>query len=173
MAFLLPSASVFFVLMMMTTQYAISVNAEATNEEHHSVVKRAIVYGRVAFSAYLSSRTTYLDNEKIVFDSEVINDGEAYDKSSGIFTVPATGTYLFAFQFEDWSNTDQQTAYLMVNGNIISSAIIKTLGRSTQAGNTVIVHLHKNDNVYVQVNLGQVYGSPTERYTTFSGYLLY
>jgi hypothetical protein len=25
----------------------------------------------------------------------------------------------------------------------------------------------------VQVNLGHVYGSPTERYTTFSGYLLY
>ncbi|XP_060561751.1 complement C1q tumor necrosis factor-related protein 3-like, partial [Ruditapes philippinarum] len=134
MAFLFQSVSVFFALMMMTTHFAIFVNAaKAKNEEIHSVEKRAIVYGRVAFSAYLSSRTATLNNEKIVFDSEVINDGEAYNKNTGIFTVPATGTYLFAFQFEDWENSDQQTAFLMVNGNIISSAIIKAQGRSTQA----------------------------------------
>lgn len=137
-----------------------------------NIAKRSIAYRCIAFSAFLTSRTDSLSNQKIIFDAEELNDGEGYDAATGIFTVPVRGTYLFTFQFEDWASSDQQTASLKVNGNIKSSAIIKPAGKSTQSGNTVILHLHKGDQVYIEVDTGNVYGSTTERFTFFSGHMI-
>ena len=41
------------------------------------------------------------------------------------------------------------------------------------AANSVILHLDVGDEVYVQLDGGKVHGGNTNKYSTFSGFLLY
>ena len=52
----------------------------------------------VAFSAYLDHTLTNVgQHETIIFNQVVLNEAEAYDTNSGIFTCPQDGVYLFSF----------------------------------------------------------------------------
>ena len=52
----------------------------------------------VAFSAYLDHTLSNLQkNQVIVFNRILLNEGEGYDTTSGVFTCPRTGVYLATF----------------------------------------------------------------------------
>ena len=50
----------------------------------------------MAFSAYIDS-TTSLSTDKTVFNRVLINEHQAYDQSTGVFTCPISGVYMFSF----------------------------------------------------------------------------
>ena len=49
----------------------------------------------VAFSAYISNSTSLLN--KTIFDMVLTNEHQAYDVSTGVFTCPISGIYMFSF----------------------------------------------------------------------------
>ena len=52
----------------------------------------------VAFTAYLDHTLTNVqDDQKIVFNQVISNEGDGYDQRVGIFTCPKTGLYLVSF----------------------------------------------------------------------------
>ena len=52
----------------------------------------------MAFSAYLDHTLKNIQrNQIIVFNRIMLNEGEGYDTTSGVFTCPHTGVYLVTF----------------------------------------------------------------------------
>jgi hypothetical protein len=51
---------------------------------------------KIAFHAYTKSGGSYTKNQLLIFPYVLINMGEGYDKSTGFFTAPVTGLYLFS-----------------------------------------------------------------------------
>ncbi|XP_052259149.1 heavy metal-binding protein HIP-like [Dreissena polymorpha] len=71
-------------------------------EQHNSRSKRQVVES-VAFSAYLNRDAINLSrSHTIQFQGVVLNDGNAYNKYTGVFTVPLDGVYFLLITAEDF-----------------------------------------------------------------------
>ncbi|XP_045206863.2 uncharacterized protein LOC123559113 [Mercenaria mercenaria] len=69
-----------------------------TLEEYDNKIKEfgeAAVVPNIAFKARTPSSLDPDDNAVIVFTKNIVNIGNAYDNTTGIFTAPIDGTYLF------------------------------------------------------------------------------
>ena len=52
----------------------------------------------VAFSAYLDHTLRNMGNDQIiVFNQIILNEGGGYDQETGVFTCPKSGLYLITF----------------------------------------------------------------------------
>ena len=113
--------------------------------------------------------------EKIVFPHLISNVGDGYDVSTGIFTAPFDGVYLFTCFLA--SHTGELKADLIVNGTpkvgIPAIAYGGSSGNYGAAGNALPIALVTGDRVWIQHVSGSVIWShPGAPYTTFSGYLI-
>ncbi|XP_060567988.1 complement C1q tumor necrosis factor-related protein 3-like [Ruditapes philippinarum] len=126
----------------------------------------------IAFTTVLSRETTFESGNIIKFNSVLNNEGNGYNRNSGMFRAPISGTYIFAFQIEHW-DTKEITGQLMLENVLQSSAIINPGGKSTQATGHAVVTLLSGQYVWVQTTGGKLYGSDTFYGTAFSGAFLY
>ena len=107
-----------------------------------------------------------------------LNEGNAYNRNTGVFTTPADGVYLFTFAVADF-RVHQLFVDLVVNGSIKSSAItdVVTPYKDMQGGNAVILRLVTGDSVWLQIDTVEsgdsLDGRDSYRATTFSGVFLY
>ncbi|XP_053389430.1 complement C1q tumor necrosis factor-related protein 3-like [Mercenaria mercenaria] len=72
-----------------------------TLEEYDNKIKEfgeAAVVPNIAFKARTPSSLDPDDNAVIVFTKNIVNIGNAYDNTTGIFTAPIDGAYLFTSQ---------------------------------------------------------------------------
>ncbi|XP_071100904.1 C1q-related factor-like [Haliotis cracherodii] len=104
----------------------------------------------VAYEVSLSSDTNQPQETHLKFDHILYNQGDAYNKATGIFTAPVSGTYLF------W-------AYVMSNGKPNMDVRIhkdkKLIGLGhTRLGSqygvasiTTATHLHGGDQVWMSI----------------------
>ena len=128
----------------------------------------------VAFHATLSNDLVNYPNKKpVIFNNVKVNVGGGYDGTTGIFTCPESGVYVF-----DWSVLTKANKYfhteLVVNGtrqavnNLHASSL-----KHRQATTMTIVELNKSDAVWIQQYahyVGQfAHGND---WTKFSGYKL-
>ncbi|XP_053400888.1 uncharacterized protein LOC128557521 [Mercenaria mercenaria] len=141
-------------------------------------VKRAV--GNVAFSAYMTHTNFHtIVGQAFKFDQVLLNDGIGYSKSTGKFTVPLTGVYLFAFHIDA---RNLMFVRLVVNGvnqvDAVANAHTNTDSRRSYSmgGNTAIIHVRHGQAVWVEtyeIQDGITASSNTFRICTFSGVLLY
>ncbi|KAJ8320828.1 hypothetical protein KUTeg_002415 [Tegillarca granosa] len=120
---------------------------------------------------------TYSHNERVVFNRLFSNVGGGYDSLTGLFRCPQSGVYVF--EINSLSHQDK-TVWLQLYKNY--NYVISTYGHSASdygsAGNSVVLKLAKNDEVYVKAvdpkngAATSIYGASDEVYSTFSGYLL-
>jgi len=139
------------------------------------------VQGRhVAFMAQFSdSNALGTDEGPYVFDSVIYNDGNAYDESTGIFTAPYSGTYIFSAQmFTDGSETEHPFVDIEVNNSTIARLAFENGGGETDDAQedsdstTVTIKLQQGDRVWVQSEEGRIYHYWGQFHTFFSGALL-
>ncbi|KAL3876073.1 hypothetical protein ACJMK2_033956 [Sinanodonta woodiana] len=130
----------------------------------------------VAFTAYLDHTLSGLANGMIIrIPSILLNDGNAYNVHTGIFTVPVDGTYLFTFSIVHF-NMNQLVAKLVVDNVGMVDAVADSDGREHQSSNTAILRLQNGQSVWLEaadVEDGTLFSLANERYCTFSGVLLY
>ena len=131
------------------------------------------------FSAYLDHNINGIGiNQTIIFNTNLFNDGGAYNNASGIYTCPVNGVYLFFFAVGSGSK-HQIVAKLVTNGVNQVDAIADSEYHDDHEGhasNMVILRLAAGTHVWVENyrwTTHFVEGGKTDRFTTFSGVLLY
>ncbi|KAG8431781.1 hypothetical protein GDO86_019953 [Hymenochirus boettgeri] len=137
----------------------------------------------VSFSAALSY--PQLDPGTIAFDKVLVNDGNAYDPSSGIFTAPLSGRYFISAILTGYQGEKVEAVLSKSNYGIarVDSAGYEPEGlekplveNKTTPGSlgifNIILQLSVGDTVCIDLVMGRV-GHSDEPLTVFSGFLLY
>lgn len=128
---------------------------------------------KVAFSAriYNQPDSIYLPNETIIFETVYYNEGSGYNSSSGVFTAPKSGTYIFTVNIEA-TNDGRGHVLVMVNGNYYCEALAAK-GYYNKGGCTAVAYVYSGQQAWVQaadVGLPQIY---VYKYRTqFNGFLI-
>ena len=129
-------------------------------------------YFSVAFHVRLLAIVNNLaSNGRVVFGIVYLNEGKGYDSSTGIFTAPAAGLYVF-----NWTTLTQQgklaLTSLTVNGTFKSLIYCNDSKTNTymSCSKSTVEKLKKGDQVWIGVFLGPAYMH--NQYTSFSGYKL-
>ncbi|XP_054439388.1 EMILIN-2 [Pteronotus mesoamericanus] len=142
----------------------------------------------VSFSAGLTQKPFPSDGGVVLFNKVLVNDGDVYDPSTGIFTAPYDGRYLITATL-----TPERDAYVeaVLSVSNASVAQLHTAGykrefleyhRPHGALHTcggpgafhLIVHLKAGDGVNIVVTGGRLAHTDfDEMYSTFSGVFLY
>jgi hypothetical protein len=116
----------------------------------------------VAFHAVAYSSTT---SNTITFDHVITNIGGGYDNTTGIFTVPTAGLYVFSWSIEAYGQLTE--SILLVNG--IQERVSYAHERSSYYDTTTsfaVFNLTVRDQVWVKV----ITGVAEARHTMFSGW---
>jgi hypothetical protein len=135
------------------------------------------VSNKIAFSTFLTNVKLTTDAQTLVFGGVVLNDGNAYDRNTGIFTVPVDGVYLFSYAANDYHG-HLIYVQLVVNGNPESSVyMVPSTNKHMMGSNTVILRLRSGQQVSLRMLGSQtgdsLQGTALLRTNTFSGALLY
>lgn len=110
----------------------------------------------------------------ILFDTETLNEGGAMDTTTGIFTAPKSGTYLFDFSGVSDPQQGVFSVVFYVNGEKVGSTLADNLAQSTVTLPS-IWHLSKDDKVKLSISTstGTLYSDKREGpLTHFTGILL-
>lgn len=128
----------------------------------------------VAFRAHLSSNLGAVTTGIVIkFDQVDLNLGNAYQGTSGIFTAPENGTYLFSMVIGNPAG-NPGAFFMRKNGVGMAYAIAGHTTGWNIGGVTTVAALITGDQVWV-TGEGHVAGAyPTARYhTSFSGVLVH
>ncbi|XP_048753241.2 cerebellin-3-like [Ostrea edulis] len=126
----------------------------------------------VAFDVRLRNHKKNLGKgSKVVFETVDLNEGRGYDASSGVFTAPHSGIYVFDWTILSWQGKYAHTS-LVINGsnkswNHCHDVVSKTW---LPCSKMTVVKLKQGDKVWIGVSSGtaDIY----QQYTSFSGYKL-
>jgi hypothetical protein len=147
-----------------------TANTEAMRIDNSGNITKPL---QPSFHAYPSSSTNYTSaDDVIIFGSTYHNIGSDYNTSTGKFTAPIAGNYLFAWAVYRGDGDDSASIHLLHNttkkyeGRIDSSG---AGGYATIAGSLVIA-LSASDTVHLQVRYPTIHVNSPWSY--FSGTLL-
>ena len=126
---------------------------------------------KVAFTAGVTSSSSTWNSGTLIFNSVILNVGDGYNPSTGVFTSPVAGTYVFYVTAVEYIKH-----YLVVDIVLNSVSKVRAFGHSNAAyqtgTNMVVLNLQKGDSVWVKHVSGKGYWSWTAPATTFSGFLI-
>ncbi|KAM3849257.1 C1q-related factor-like [Diretmus argenteus] len=128
---------------------------------------------RVAF--YAGLRNPQEGYDILRFDDVVTNIGDNYEGATGKFTCKTPGTYFFIYNvLMRGGDGTSMWADLIKNGLVRASAIAQDQDQSYDyASNSVILHLDAGDEVFIKLDGGKAHGGNSNKYSTFSGFILY
>ena len=132
-----------------------------------------------SFSAQLSSAQSIADNTSvtIIFDTENHDTDNAYNTSTGEFTVPSGkgGKYFFTSHFRLNSTTDSSRLALAIKVNGTTKATYNNVQRDEDStGVSLVIDLNAGDEVKTTIfqNTGAAKNSKTGDNVMFMGFKL-
>lgn len=126
----------------------------------------------VAFDVRLKSHKRNLATKaKVIFETVDLNEGLGYDASSGIFTAPSGGLYVFDWTVMAWEKKSAYTA-LVINDQEKSWNYCRsqTADLWLRCSKMTIVRLRQGDKAWIGIFIVQADMHNT--YTSFSGFKL-
>ena len=134
--------------------------------------KRSV--NHVAFSAYLSHRLKNLSIGHVLkLDQISLNEGNGYNKYTGVFTVPVSGVYLLTYSIEAHTTDHALEIELVVNNRNMGT--LKTV-TYTATSKTIITRLSTGQSVWLETAYTanvSIDSNSNNKFTAFSGVLLY
>ncbi|CAN9498033.1 unnamed protein product [Ophioblennius macclurei] len=133
----------------------------------------AVGVAKIAF--YVGLKNPHEGYEVLRFDDVVTNLGNHYDPTTGKFTCQVSGIYYFTYHvLMRGGDGTSMWADLCKNGQVRASAIAQDADQNYDyASNSVVLHLDSGDEIYVKLDGGKAHGGNNNKYSTFSGFLLY
>ncbi|XP_034404394.1 complement C1q-like protein 2 [Cyclopterus lumpus] len=128
---------------------------------------------RIAF--YVGLKNPHEGYEVLKFDDVITNLGDHYDASTGKFTCHVSGIYFFTYHvLMRGGDGTSMWADLCKNGQVRASAIAQDADQNYDyASNSAVLHLDSGDEIYVKLDGGKAHGGNNNKYSTFSGFILY
>ncbi len=135
------------------------------------------------FFAIGSSGGTYVQNSNWVFPTTLVNSGN-YSTSTGRFTAPVTGTYVFFYSNIGGTTNEVYRYFLYKNGSVINGSQLRLdTGASgseygPSASKFIMINLNINDyvNIFYWSDGGTASypgtNDASNEYPTFGGYLI-
>ncbi|XP_022304113.1 uncharacterized protein LOC111111419 [Crassostrea virginica] len=120
-----------------------------------------------AFTAGVTDSSSYWSSGILVFPTILYNIGRGYDSSTGIFTSPEDGTYVFYVTIRSY-NSYSIDVDIVKNG--ISKVRVDTHGTYQTGTNMAVLSLDRGDKVWVKFHSGQGYYSTSTPVTSFTGF---
>jgi hypothetical protein len=125
----------------------------------------------VAFTAGVTSYSSTWNSGTLVFPKVIHNIGGGYNPSTGVFTAPTEGHYVFFVTVVEFS-----TLYSRVDIVLNGTSKVRTLGESDAAyqtgTNMTVLRLQRGDTVWIRYSYGKGYYTLSVPITTFSGFRL-
>uniref|UniRef100_A0A674BKD3 C1q domain-containing protein n=1 Tax=Salmo trutta TaxID=8032 RepID=A0A674BKD3_SALTR len=110
----------------------------------------------------------------LVYRNIYSNIGNAYNPTTGIFTAPVRGLYLFRFYIYGWGESSVATsAVLHKNGHHIAIAHADHSSGGINSSNGVSLLLEVGDVIYMHLWAGRKIYDNESHHSTFSGHLLF
>ncbi|XP_067890593.1 complement C1q-like protein 2 [Heterodontus francisci] len=133
----------------------------------------ALTSPKIAF--YVGLKSPHEGYEVLKFDDVVTNLGNYYDSSTGKFTCAVPGIYYFTYHvLMRGGDGTSMWADLCKNGQVRASAIAQDADQNYDyASNSVVLHLDSGDEIYIKLDGGKAHGGNNNKYSTFSGFILY
>lgn len=131
-----------------------------------------------SFNAQRTSNQGIQGGTTLIFNQARHNTGNHYNTSTGVFTAPIAGDYLFTFKslFYAFASSEYLDLYITVNGTTRNRyEQTGNSGQHTEIDYTEIVRLNANDTFYLFANnrdSGATLYSMYANENHFSGYLL-
>ena len=111
----------------------------------------------MSFSAYSTIKSS-TQGQTIVFEHETIDVGNGYDPSTGIYTAPRTGRYVFTYTVGQNGGASNNNYWLMLN-NVTTPVdqmwLYGSFGSVGGGSQTAMVTLTKGDQVFVKIQRQQ------------------
>ncbi|KAI4794842.1 hypothetical protein KUCAC02_031800 [Chaenocephalus aceratus] len=128
---------------------------------------------KIAF--YVGLKNPHEGYEVLKFDDVITNLGNRYDASTGKFTCHVSGIYFFTYHvLMRGGDGTSMWADLCKNGQVRASAIAQDADQNYDyASNSAVLHLDSGDEIYVKLDGGKAHGGNNNKYSTFSGFILY
>ncbi|KAJ3611401.1 hypothetical protein NHX12_021416 [Muraenolepis orangiensis] len=128
---------------------------------------------RIAFYAGLKKQ--HEGYEVLRFDDVVTNLGNHYDPGTGKFTCSIPGVYFFTYHvLMRGGDGTSMWADLCKNNQVRASAIAQDADQNYDyAANSAVLHLEPGDEVYIKLDGGKAHGGNNNKYSTFSGFIIY
>ena len=131
----------------------------------------------VAFYSYIASDTTHelQTHQTLIYDTVKLNKGNGYHGDDGIFIVPHTGTYAFAWTL-GVSNVGWVTTEIVINGQKYGRAFADGDDKTDDVGfgtGFVIAEVNVGDHVYIRTHDNSHPVLFGDGVTSFSGWKLY
>lgn len=131
---------------------------------------------KAAFSAAVTQtiRAPRSSDKVVIYDDVLTNIGGYFDGDTGMFTAPADGAYVFMMNVHRAAVTKSPYVKLMKEGEMqVSVYDYGTSDAYDTASNSAILELAQGERVWLQLDQGNELNSNDNRYTTFSGYMLF
>ncbi|XP_034559634.1 complement C1q-like protein 3 [Notolabrus celidotus] len=128
---------------------------------------------KIAFYAGLKKQ--HEGYEVLKFDDVVTNLGNHYDPATGKFTCSIPGIYFFVYHvLMRGGDGTSMWADLCKNNQVRASAIAQDADQNYDyASNSAVLHLEPGDEIYIKLDGGKAHGGNNNKYSTFSGFMLY
>ncbi|XP_061196430.1 complement C1q-like protein 3 [Saccostrea echinata] len=141
---------------------------ERKNRKLSTIHTRRQIEEIVAFYAYLSSDLQPGIHHTIPFDVAITNAGNGYHHSTGVFVAPESGLYVFTWTIR-MTHESAHSMELVVNNMVYGATFMRTHTPEDQnVSGTVVVHVNRNDDVYVRTHQTYAYNAGNIRSDEFS-----
>ena len=120
---------------------------------------------------YVQRNTNFGSGGVIPFELARLNEGDAFNLSSGVFTAPVKGIYNFQFSGLKDRSAINLDIYLRVNDRYVGVAYTSHSPEHHAVSLSASLRLEAGDNVYLYKYAGVLYDS-SNHYTHFSGWLV-
>ncbi|XP_052762383.1 heavy metal-binding protein HIP-like [Mya arenaria] len=130
----------------------------------------------VFFNAHFPQTTSLSTGEVIVYKTVESNQGSGYSVTTGKFTAPERGLYLF-FMHTCTSLTKYSYLQIVKDGSVLIKSVQYDKDASTCSSSQVFVQLDVGETVWVQCSSGsssrQLNENSSYRWTSFGGALIH